>query len=268
MAAGDASTEGTAGIGSFELYPAIDIRGGRVVRLQQGDFSREQVHGDDVVEVARRFRAVGARWLHVVDLDGARSGERVVSANLLRDLVTAMREPGGAPTRIQTGGGLRADEQIAAVLDAGAARVVLGTAALRDTSFAGRAVDRFGAERIAVALDVRDGVAVGEGWVTGAQGVPVPRLVADLEAAGVATLVVTGISRDGVLAGPDVALLESVVATSAQVIASGGIASLGDLDAIRAIGCAGAIVGRALYEGAIDLAEAIEHVNRGLPTGG
>jgi phosphoribosylformimino-5-aminoimidazole carboxamide ribotide isomerase len=266
---GDASTSGSAGPAAFEIYPAVDIRGGRIVRLRQGDFAREEVYGDDVVGVARAFRAAGARWLHVVDLDGARSGERAVGGGVLRDLVTAMRPPDEEPTRIQTGGGLRDVDQIAIVLEAGAERAVVGTAALREPAFARRAVEQFGAERIAVALDVRGDHAIGEGWVSGAAGFPVIQLLADLDAAGVATLIVTAIDRDGLLDGPDLALLETLVdATSAQVIASGGVASLGDLDAIRAIGCAGAIVGRALYDGAIDLSEAIEHVSRGLPTGG
>ncbi len=255
--------------GRFQLYPAIDVRGGRVVRLRQGDFAREQVYGDDPVEVARGFRAAGARWVHVVDLDGARSGERAIGDRQLRDLVAEMRQADGGRTNIQTGGGLRSVEDIAAVLDAGVARAILGTAALRDQAFVRGAIARFGAERIAVALDVRNDTAVGEGWVGGATAVPIAELLRDLGAAGVATLVVTSIDRDGLLDGPDLGLLESVVGrTSAGVIASGGVASLGDLDAIRAIGCAGAIVGRALYDGAIDLAEAIEHVSRGLPTGG
>jgi phosphoribosylformimino-5-aminoimidazole carboxamide ribotide isomerase len=254
---------------SFDLYPAIDVRGGRVVRLQQGDFAREQVYGDDVIQVAQVFRASGARWIHVVDLDAARSGHRALSTDLLRGLVATVQEGDGPRTRVQTGGGLRDLDQVAKVLAAGVERAVLGTAAIQDSGFAVAALERFGPDRIAVAVDIRDDQAVGEGWVTGAAVVPVPRLLADLEAAGVGSVIVTAIDRDGLLDGPDLALLESLVAaTRTPVIASGGISSLGDLDAIRAIGCAGAIVGRALYEGTIDLAEALDHVSRGLPAGG
>lgn len=252
----------------FDLLAAIDVRAGRVVRLQQGDFERERVYGDDVLATARAFRRAGAGWLHLVDLDGARDGVRRIDPPVLRALAAEVATDVG-PLRVEIGGGLRSLDDVADVLDAGCARAVLGTSAIGDAAFVPAAIARFGAERIVVALDVRGGEAVGEGWRDGAAGVGLGQVLPRLSAVGVTTLVVTAIDRDGLLDGPDLALLESIAgATDARVIASGGIRSLGDLDAVRAIGCAGAIVGRALYEGTIDLATAIEHVTRGLPAGG
>ena len=166
---------------TFDIYPAIDLRDGRVVRLRQGDFAREQIYDDDPVAVVRRFEAAGALWIHVVDLDGARAGERRQAATI-RSVVAVARDAGA---RVQVAGGLRTAEAIAEVLAAGVDRVVISTAALRDPDFARQAVVRHGASRIAVALDIRDGVAVGDGWLPGAPAVPLDRALATLADVGV-----------------------------------------------------------------------------------
>ena len=244
---------------TFEIYPAIDLRAGRVVRLRQGDFAQEQVYDDDPAAVARRFREAGATWIHVVDLDGARDGERrqIGSVDAILESIHAVGITGPRP-RLEVAGGLRTLEAVNAVLAAGADRVVLGTAALRDSAFVAAAIDRHGTGRIAVAIDVRDDIAIGDGWVPGSTGRPVERAVETLSNVGVATFAVTAIDQDGLLEGPDLGLLLRVLdATDAEIIASGGVASIDDLLEIRRIGCRGAIVGRAIYDGRIDLAEAV-----------
>ncbi len=242
------------GEGSFDLLPAIDLREGRVVRLLRGDFDRATIYPGDPVAVAVAFVGAGARWLHVVDLDGARDpGAR--QADLVRAIVGRV----GESARIEVAGGLRDQASAAAMLAAGAARVVVGTAALQDPTFARRLVDRHGPDRIAVAIDVRDGRAVGHGWAPGSPGIPLEHAVAALAGAGVATFEVTAIDRDGTMAGPDLELLERMVAQrTGAVIASAGISSTGDLLAVRALGCAGAIVGRALHEGRFTMTGALE----------
>jgi phosphoribosylformimino-5-aminoimidazole carboxamide ribotide isomerase len=237
----------------FDILPAIDLRGGRVVRLRQGDFGQETVYGDDPAAVAQRFAADGAEWLHIVDLDGARAGERR-NADAVRRIIERV----GDRVRCEVAGGLRSEEAVDRAFAAGAARVIVGTAALRDPSLAARLVERHGPERIAAAIDVRGGRALGEGWRPGAPGLTVEDAIELLAEAGVTTFEVTAIDRDGLLGGPDLALLERAVARRrGATIASGGIARLEDLAAIRAIGCSGAIVGRALYEGRFTIAEAI-----------
>ncbi len=240
------------GPASFELLPAIDLRGGRVVRLRGGDFAQETVFSDDPTKVARVFVAAGARWIHLVDLDGARDGS--YQDALLGRLIGEVGE--GAACEIA--GGLRDRQVVARALASGAARVVIGTAALRRPGFAGELIGTFGARRIAVALDVRDGLAIGEAWRAGAPGWPVDSVLERLAGEGVTTFEVTAIARDGGLSGPDLELLTRLVRLGrGQVIASGGIRSIDDLVAIRNVGCSGAIVGRALYEGGLDLAAAL-----------
>jgi len=241
------------GASAFELLPAIDLRGGRVVRLVEGDFARETAYSDDPVGTARAFADRGARWIHLVDLDGARAGEPVQAATIL-----AIVEAVAGRARCQVAGGLRSEAAVAAALEAGAARVVVGTAAIRDPAFAGRLVAEHGSDRIVAALDIRDGLALGEGWRPGAPGVRPADAVAGLADNGIATFAVTAIARDGRLEGPDFDLLASLVALDrGRVIASGGIGSLDDLRRVRDLGCVGAIVGTALYEGRLDLGEAI-----------
>ena len=239
--------------GGFQLLPAIDLRGGQVVRLSEGDFGRETVYGNDPAEVARGFAAAGARWIHVVDLDGARDGARR-QTDAVERIVAAAGDRGAC----EVAGGLRDEDAVAAVLAAGAARAVVGTAALRDPALVARLIDRFGVGRIAIALDVRDGLAVGQGWVPGASGVPAEEALAMLSERGAHTFIVTAIERDGLLCGPNLELLGRMVALGrGEVVASAGVSSLEDVFAVRSIGCVGAVVGRAIYEGRLDLVEAV-----------
>ncbi|MDP9483765.1 MAG: 1-(5-phosphoribosyl)-5-[(5-phosphoribosylamino)methylideneamino] imidazole-4-carboxamide isomerase [Chloroflexota bacterium] len=239
---------------AFDLIPAIDLLGGRVVRLVTGDFSRETVYGDDPASVAEGFAGAGAGWLHLVDLDGARAGTPAQA-----EAVAAVVGAVGRRLRVQVGGGLRSDDAVDRVLHMGVARVVIGTAALSTPGFAGGLVRRYGSERVAAALDVRSGQAVGEGWRGGAAGVPPVHAAARLMDEGVETLIVTGIERDGLLEGPDVDLLERILRLGpGRVIASGGISSTEDVLRVRELGCSGAIVGRALYEGRLDLRATLE----------
>lgn len=237
----------------FEILPAIDLRGGRVVRLRQGDFARETVYSDDPVEVARRFADAGARWLHVVDLDAARSG-RPTHGAVIAAIVAAI----GDRSRVEVAGGLRDEAAVADALAAGATRAIVGTAALRDPVFAGQLVATYGADRIAVAIDVRDGRAVGHGWSTDVAGIDADEAIRRLADVGVTAFEVTAIERDGLLEGPNLGLYERLVQFGlGSIIASGGITTLDDLRGVRAHGCTGAIVGAALYEGRLDLLEAL-----------
>lgn len=243
---------------TFDLLPALDLRGGLVVRLRQGDFGRETAYSDDPVAVALDFVETGARWLHVVDLDGARDG-RPAHGQVIARIVAAV----GDRASVEVAGGLRSTAAVARVLAVGAARAVVGTAALGDPSFAKALVAAHGEDRIAVALDVRDGVAIGQGWVPGAAGIRIQEALSSLAEAGVRWFEVTGIDRDGTLQGPDLALLELASSDSrAWIIASGGIASVEDIRAVREIGCAGAIAGRALYDGTLDLEAALSAAAR------
>jgi phosphoribosylformimino-5-aminoimidazole carboxamide ribotide isomerase len=227
-----------------------------VVRLVEGDFARETDYGDDPVGVARTFATAGARTLHLVDLDGARDG-RPAQLETIAGVAAAVDG-----VRVEAAGGLRTEEDVAAAFSAGANRVVVGTKALDQPGFVAGLITRYGADRIVVALDVRDAVAVGHGWQSGQPGIDAADALATLADAGVEVFEVTAIDRDGRLEGPDLSLLESLLALQrGEVIASGGIRSLDDLRAVRDLGCSGAIVGRALYEGRLDLAQAIKALN-------
>ena len=228
----------------MDLYPAIDLRDGRCVRLTKGDFDRETVYGDDPVAVARRYEEAGAPWVHVVDLDAAR---RAGSNRALVEAVAA-----GVSVPVQSGGGVRD----AGLLEAGVHRVVVGSAALENPEL----VDELAAKHpggVAVGLDHRGGELQWRGWEE-PSGRPIGALVERFEDAGVAAFVVTDISRDGMLTGPDVDGLAALVQrTEVPVIASGGVSSLDDLRALTQTGVAGAIVGKALYEGRFTVEEAI-----------
>jgi phosphoribosylformimino-5-aminoimidazole carboxamide ribotide isomerase len=244
---------------TFELIPAIDLRAGRVVRLEQGDFARETVFGEDPVATAGAFADAGAEWLHVVDLDGAQGGEPTQL-----DAISRIVKMVGAATAVEAAGGIRTPAAVAAALTAGARRVVLGTAALRNPDLVREAVATYGSGAIAVALDVRAGQAVGDAWQSGAAGQPPDRLIGALADTGAMTFEVTAIDRDGLLGGPDLDLLRRLTGLgAARVIASGGIRNIDDVLAVRDLGCAGAIVGRALYNGTFDLGAALAALGRG-----
>ena len=243
---------------TFEVIPAIDLRNGRVVRLRRGAFADETSYGDDPVATAIRFANAGARWIHVVDLDGAKEGRPAQ-----REVIRAIVDMVAGRLLCEVSGGLREASAVNDALMDGAARVVVGTSAIRDPGFAADLVQTHGAERIAVAIDVRDGHAVGEGWQVGSSGVPARAVMAALRAVGIELFELTAIARDGLLEGPDLDLLaQLVVPGEGRVIASGGVSSLADLRAVADLGCAGAIVGRALYEDRIDLGEALAWASR------
>lgn len=236
----------------MELIPAIDLVGGQVVRLAQGDFDRQTIYDDDPVRVAQRWAGEGATRLHIVDLDGAREG-RSVQGRLIRRIVASVRIP------CQVAGGLRDQTAVAAALAAGADRVVLGSALLLNAELAARLIAANGTERIVAAIDVRDGLAVGSGWVTGTPGRPVNDVVLALQAAGVALFAVTAIERDGLRQGPDLELLARVasVVGADHVIASAGVSTAADVATLARLGYAGAILGRALYERTLSLRDAL-----------
>lgn len=240
----------------FELLPAIDVRAGRVVRLLRGDFDAETVYGDEPAAVAARFVAAGAPWLHVVDLDGARGGEQV-NRDAIDRISHASR---GTGTRLEVAGGIRSAGAVADLLDHAADRVVLGSAALADADLVRDLVERHGSDAVAVALDVRAGRAIGHGWSVASAGVPVLEALARLRAAGVTTFEVTAIDRDGTFEGPDLPLLERCVRSGGSgvaIVASAGIATIEDIRRVRDLGCRGAIVGRAIYEGRLTIEEAL-----------
>jgi phosphoribosylformimino-5-aminoimidazole carboxamide ribotide isomerase len=232
------------GVTGFDLYPSIDLRGGRVVRLHQGDFDRETVYGDDAIAVARSFESAGARWIHVVDLDAARR------AGSNRDTVIAIAEAVDVP--VQAGGGVRDGS----LLDHGIARVVVGSAAIEEPDLV-RALATQWPDRIAVGLDHWGGEVKVRGWEQGS-GRRLLDVAAELALPGVAVFVVTDISRDATLVGPDLDGLATLhAATSVPVVASGGVGTLDDLVALRELGVAGAIVGKAIYEGRFRVDEAV-----------
>lgn len=236
----------------MELYPAIDLRGGRCVRLLQGRFDQETVYSDDPVQTALRWQEEGARWLHVVDLDGARLGEPQ-QLHILRDICRAVRIP------VQFGGGLRHEQAVAQAFEAGAARVILGSVAVTHPDFAERMFRQWD-ERIVLGVDVRAGNVAIAGWQEQTE-IDATELILQMARRGARRVIVTDISRDGTLRGSNLELMARLVEhTGIPIIASGGIATLDDLWALQEAGVEGAILGKALYTGSIRLREALEQV--------
>lgn len=234
-----------------DLYPAIDIRSGRVVRLTQGDYDQETVYGDDPVEVARRFTDEGARWVHIVDLDAARSGDPV-NRTVISEIASALSDR----ARVQTGGGVRSIDDARALSDAGISRVVMGSAAVSNPELveeAARIVD------VAVGLDHRHGRVAVHGWTRDA-GMTLESALDMFPAAS--AFVITDIARDGMLQGPDIeGLTRAAQATSIPVIASGGVSTLADIEVLAGIpGVTGIITGKAIYEGRFSVRDALECV--------
>ena len=234
------------------IIPAIDIRGGRCVRLLQGDFQRETVYSGDPVEVARRWAGKGAERIHIVDLDGSREG-RPVNADLIRRILSAVDVP------IELGGGIRDLATVDSYLGLGVRWVILGTAALKNREFVVEACRRH-PERVILGIDAKDGKVAVEGW-TEATGADVLEVAKRYEGLGLAALVYTDISRDGMETGVNVPATERLArSVGIPVVASGGVAGLGDIDRLLAVadaGILGVITGKALYTGALDLEEAI-----------
>lgn len=231
------------------IFPAIDIRGGRVVRLFQGDYGRETEFSLTPLEAAASFREAGAEWIHAVDLDGAKCGD-TVNFDVVRSLID------GSGLKIEIGGGIRDAATVARYMDAGASRVILGTAALRDPKFAAEMIGLYG-ERIAIGVDSRGGRVAASGWLETSE-VETVEFCRLLRGFGAKTVIYTDISRDGMMCGPDVLTYRKLCAIEGlDTVASGGIRSCADLAELREIGVAGAIIGRALYNGALDLREAL-----------
>ncbi len=232
----------------FTPVPAVDIRGGRCVRLVQGDFSRETRYADDPAEMARHWQAQGAQRLHVVDLDGARDGVRA-NADVISRLLHAVSIP------VQVGGGIRTLETARALLDDGADRVVVGTRAAEDPGALSAWLNALGPERVVVGVDARDGRVATHGWTT-LTDTGVVEFCERLAALGVQRVVYTDVGRDGILGGPNVEVTREV-AGILRVIGSGGVSSVEHLRALAEAGAEGAIIGTALYEGRLNLQDAL-----------
>ena len=233
------------------ILPAIDIKDGQCVRLYQGDFSTAEKVAEDALETAQRFAQAGAKWLHAVDLDGALEG-RPVNKALLSQIVRH------TPLKVEVGGGIRSMDTIAAYLDLGVSRVILGSAALNDPALVAEAIELYGSDAIAVGIDAKDGLVSAQGWLADSQ-VHYLDLAKRMSEIGVETIIFTDISRDGTLSGPNLEQLTALQKTvGGQIIASGGIRELGDIEALRQAGLYGAICGKSLYKGTLDLAEAIQ----------
>ena len=241
---------------SFTVYPAIDVRGGKVVRLRQGDYADETRYGDDPLAFAKRYADAGATWLHLVDLDAAKAGGYTLQV-LLRDIAD------GTGLQVQTGGGVRTREDVAGLLDAGASRVVVGSLAVRDPGSVLGWIGAFGSERITVALDTRrdaDGIwrLPVHGWTETASET-LDELLRRYADGGLQHLLCTDIDRDGMLSGPNIELYRSVCAMhpGLQLQASGGVRDVADVIAAREAGCSGTVLGKALLEGRLSLPEAL-----------
>ena len=234
----------------MEVIPAIDLRGGRCVRLHQGDFRRETVFSDDPLAMARQWQEQGGPRLHVVDLDGAATGQPA-HLDVIAAIVDALEIP------VQVGGGIRSADTARAWLEAGVERVVIGTAAVRDPDMVRAVCAAHGPERVVVSVDARDGMVALQGW-TEATEISVLELARRMANIGVARLLYTDIARDGMLIGPDVETNRQLVRqTGMAVLASGGVASAEDILLLAQTGVEGVIVGRALYTGAVSLPDAI-----------
>ena len=229
------------------VIPAIDLRGGRAVRLLRGDPASETTYAEDPVKVAERFQEEGARRLHVIDLDAA-LGEGD-NREVVQDICHAVAIP------VQVGGGMRTLEDIGALLEAGASRAILGTAAAADPGFVSRAVEEY-AEHVVVAADVRGGHVMVHGWTE--EGPPIEEAIAALDDAGAPRYLITSIARDGTLEGPDMRLYTHVLKlTETPVIASGGVRDAADVWALRDLGCEAVVTGKALYEKTLKLSQVI-----------
>lgn len=241
---------------SFIAYPALDIRNGCVVRLLQGDYAQQTTYGDDPLPRAQAFAATGAQWMHLVDLDAAKAGGYTLAPLLAQIAATTA-------LKVQTGGGVRSRDDVARILDAGASRVVIGSLAVRQPDAVEAWLGEFGAERLTIALDTRQG-ADGvwrlpvHGWTETADAT-LDELATRYAAAGLRHLLCTDISRDGMLSGPNIELYAhlSALLPGVAVQASGGVRDVADICAAKAAGCGGAVLGKALLEGHLQLEEAL-----------
>lgn len=239
----------------MQLYPAIDIKNGHCVRLRQGQFQDSQTYSLSPVSVAKQWEDSGATFIHLVDLDGALVGYGVNEA-VIKEIASTVKVP------VQVGGGIRSIKDIENKLNLGVKRVIIGTKAVEDPGFVKEAIANFGAESIVVGIDAKDGFVAVEGWEKVSNHNAVD-LALSMKALGVKTIVYTDISKDGMLSGPNIPHTKNLVdVTGLDIIASGGVSSLKDLEMVDAINVQGAIIGKALYENRIDLAQAISLFER------
>ncbi|MFD1032108.1 1-(5-phosphoribosyl)-5-[(5-phosphoribosylamino)methylideneamino]imidazole-4-carboxamide isomerase [Metaplanococcus flavidus] len=237
----------------FQLYPAIDLRDGKCVRLFQGDYNQETIYGDSPVEMAKKFADAGAEWLHMVDLDGAKDGHRVNEGVVI--------DAARLGLKVQVGGGIRTRGDIAHYLDNGVSRVIIGSLAIREPEIVVGFIEEFGAERIVIGIDAKDGMAATEGWTeTSVQ--PATEVAKYFVSKGARHFIYTDIATDGTLAGPNIKANQQLVKEgTAEVIVSGGIGSLEDVKNVKAAAgssaIAGVIIGKALYEERFTLEEAL-----------
>ena len=240
---------------TFTIYPAIDLRAGHVVRLKEGDPARQTIYGDDPAEAARRWLEMGARWLHVVNLDGAfdeNDSMNQVAVRAILDIARKFR------AQVQFGGGIRSIQMIERALNLGMSRVIVGTVAIEQPQLVQEAISKFGAERIAVGIDARDGVVRTRGWQSDSR-ILAADLALQMRSMGARTIIFTDISRDGVGSGLNISSTRALAElTGLDVIASGGVHTLDDVTAAHQANLAGVIIGRALYEDTINLREALE----------
>lgn len=235
----------------MRLYPAIDMKDGHCVRLKQGQFDQVKVYSDSPARIAALWEEKGASFLHLVDLDGALKG-RSVNAGCIREIVSTIKIP------VELGGGIRSLKDMEEVLNLGVYRVIVGTKAVENPELLREAVKQFGAEHIAAGIDAKDGLVAIQGWEQ-VSGISAMELALKMKEYGVQTIIYTDISRDGMLSGPNVAATKALHdATGLDIIASGGVSCMEDLHRIHEAGIHGAIMGKALYEGRIDLAEAVK----------
>ncbi|WCM61590.1 1-(5-phosphoribosyl)-5-[(5-phosphoribosylamino)methylideneamino]imidazole-4-carboxamide isomerase [Paenibacillus polymyxa] len=239
----------------FTIYPAIDIRDGKCVRLVQGDYNQETIYNENPVEVAQEWECLGGSYIHLVDLDGAKAGQPV-NDELIGRIASAVQVP------VQVGGGLRTREHVERLLSLGVSRVILGTAAIEDRAFTEAVLGTYG-DRIAIGLDARNGYVATRGWLETSE-VRADELAAELASKGAETFIFTDISRDGMMQGPNVEAIVALAKSSGRtVIASGGVSKMDDLITLSTYaneGVGGAIVGKALYTGSIDLQVAVQAV--------
>ena len=235
------------------ILPAIDIKNGKVVRLKQGDFNQETVYSDNPLEIAKQFEKDKAKWLHIVDLDGAS-----LEKNRNIEIIKEIRE--NTSLSIQTGGGIRSKEDVKKLIDLGIDRVIIGTLAVKNPELLKKIVNKFGSEKILISIDARDGKVATSGWQEESE-LKVIDFAKKLEQMGIKYILYTDIKRDGMLSGPDVeGLKELKESTSLNIIASGGISSLKDIEKLNELNFYGVITGQALYTNQFDLKEAIEKV--------
>lgn len=232
------------------IFPAIDIRNGKCVRLIQGDYNKEKVYNDSPINTANMWEEKGAQYIHVVDLDGAKTGN-----SINKDIIKKIAQETKVP--VQVGGGIRSMEVIETYLNHGVSRVIIGTAAIQDPKFLKEAVAKYG-EKIAVSIDARNGYVATDGW-TDTSTVKALDLIKTMENIGVQTIVYTDILKDGMLTGPNLEEQKAVnEATSMNVIASGGVSSIEDINNLKELNLYGAIIGKALYDGALSFESIME----------